>query len=417
MRGRVEGHADCVAGLRVDNVANCPDNPRTSSPRGDVTIDEPIIRRRMPELDAIRGTAILLVFWFHGFESLMPTGTGTPKWERAFLAVAKQGWMGVNLFFVLSGFLITAILLDSARLPTYYSRFYCRRALRILPVYYLLLVALISLVHVSFMPRHTSLAFAGLSFIYLSNVTPLFGVPMDYGPLWSLAVEEHFYILWPVAVRTLTTRKLTLLASSICAIEPLLRVYAVYRGGLWWGPYTWLSADGLALGGLLAIFSRSPRANRSALFKLSSLAAVGAVAALAISTLVPRSFAVGIRGTCVNYLAFALVGGTLWLGTGAYRKFANVRALSFFGYISYGLYLIHVIVLDLYDGIVGRYMPSLAVGNSFAKYCLRLIVAILFAGGVAYLSRTSYEEWFLNMKQKISSGEPSALLEKAKATS
>ena len=379
-------------------------DPRASAAHAKTAADPPIIRPRMPELDAIRGVAILLVFWFHGFESFK-SATRLPAWERAFLAGAKLGWIGVNLFFVLSGFLITGILLDSLRCENYYSRFYFRRALRILPAYYLLLVALVLLGHVSFMPRHTSLAFAGLSFVYLSNLTPLLGVPMDYGPLWSLAVEEHFYVAWPTAVRVLTRRKLIFLAMSICVLEPILRVYAVHRGGLWWGPYTWLSADGLALGALLALFGRSPRSNRGRILKLAALAALGATAALAISFVVPRSFAVGIRGTCVNYFAFSVVGTTLWLGTGAYRKFANLRALSFFGYISYGLYLIHVMALDFYDGLVGRFIPALSVGASFPKVCFRFVIAVLAAAGVAYLSRVSYEQWFLNMKEKVKRAE------------
>ena len=186
------------------------DDPRPSAAHANIATDQPLIRPRMPELDAIRGVAILLVFWFHGFESFAPAA-GLPIWERAFLTSGKLGWIGVNLFFVLSGFLITGILLDSARTSNYYSRFYYRRALRILPAYYLVLAMLIVLDHSSLMPRHTSLAFAGLSFVYLSNVTPLLGVPMQYGPLWSLAVEEHFYIAWPTAIRVLTRRKLIFL--------------------------------------------------------------------------------------------------------------------------------------------------------------------------------------------------------------
>ena len=100
--------------------------------------------------------------------------------------------------------------------------------------------------------HRVSLAFAGLSIIYLSNITPLLGVPRDYSPLWSLAVEEHFYLLWPAAVRTLKRSGLVAVAVAICICEPFLRAFAVARGGLWWGPYTWLSADGLALGSLLA---------------------------------------------------------------------------------------------------------------------------------------------------------------------
>jgi len=361
---------------------------------------QPIIRPVMPELDTTRGIAILLVFWFHGFEFFTPASTGVPLSERIFLAASQQGWAGVNLFFVLSGFLITGILLDSVHKPDYYSRFYFRRALRILPAYYLLLLILVAIGHISFMPRHTSVAFAALSFIYLSNVTPLLGVPMLYGPLWSLAVEEHFYILWPAAVRTLTIRMLTIVAASICVVEPFLRLYAVHRGGLWWGPYTWLSADGLALGGLLAVFGRSARASRTNLLKLVLWSAIGAIGAMAASTVVPRPVAIAIRGTCVNYFALATVGAILWLGTGAYHGLVNVRVLSFFGYISYGLYLIHVVCLDLYNGAAEQFMPTLSVGTSFAKCCLRLLICMGIATALAYLSRISWEEFFLRMKDR-----------------
>jgi peptidoglycan/LPS O-acetylase OafA/YrhL len=133
---------------------------------------------------------------------------------------------------VLSGFLITGILLDSVKQTNYYSRFYLRRALRILPAYYFVLLLLALLSHISFFPRQTSLAFVSLSLIYLSNITPLLGIPIQYGPLWSLAVEEHFYILWPTLVQQLTRRNLTIAATSICMIEPFVRLYTVHRGGL-----------------------------------------------------------------------------------------------------------------------------------------------------------------------------------------
>jgi len=109
---------------------------------------------------------------------------------------------------------------------------------------------------------------------------------------------------------------------------------------------------------------------------------------------------VGIRGTCVNYLAFAIVGAILWLGPGAHRCPVNFRLLSFFGYISYGLYLIHVLCLDLYNGAAQQFSPSLSVGTSFAKCCLRLLIALTVATAITYVSRVTYEEFFLRMKDK-----------------
>jgi peptidoglycan/LPS O-acetylase OafA/YrhL len=363
-------------------------------------VEQPIVRPVMPELDAVRGVAILLVFWFHGFMLFTPPSEAVPAWERAFLEGARQGGAGVNLFFVLSGFLITGILLDSVRRPDYYSRFYYRRALRILPAYYLLLLILAGLGWVTFVHRHNSWAFLGLSFIYLSNVTPLFGVPMQYGPLWSLAVEEHFYLLWPAAVRALTKRALIVTASLICLVEPFLRTYAFHRGGLWWGRYTWLEADGLALGALLAVWARSTYATRANLLKLSGLSATFAAAGLAASLMVPRAAGVGLRTTVVNYFALAVVSAVLWAGTGQYRALVNLRLLSFFGYISYGLYLMHMLSLNLYDDVARQVAPSLLVGTSFGKCCFRLLVALTLATGVAYLSRITYEEFFLRMKNK-----------------
>jgi len=211
---------------------------------------EPLLRPFMPELDTIRGIAVLGVMLLHAFY-WQYSGLSFGPWPRRFLAATQPGWMGVNLFFVLSGFLITGILLDSKNKPHYYRRFYTRRALRILPAYYSLLIVLIVL-------RTSSAAFVGLSFIYLANMTDFFGVVCDYGPLWSLAVEEHFYILWPTVAKNVTARGLALISAAIVVLTPVLRATSFalgHKSGLDW--YTWFVADGLALGSLLAIALRS----------------------------------------------------------------------------------------------------------------------------------------------------------------
>lgn len=356
-----------------------------------------IVRPVMPELDTIRGIAILLVIWFHGFRFFHPAPTA-PLLEKLFVAGSLRGGSGVNLFFVLSGFLITGILLDSVDKSDYYSRFYLRRALRILPAYYLLLLILFGLRYVSFAHRHCSLAFLGLCFIYLSNVTPLFGVPMQYGVLWSLAVEEHFYLIWPAAVRCLTKRAFIILSASICVIEPLLRIYAVHRGGRWWWSYTWLMADGLALGALLALFARSRLGTRSNLLKLLGLTAALAAAASALGLVAPRDLSIGLSSSAVNWFALAAVSAILWVGTGPYRNWVNLPLLSFYGFISYGLYLCHSLCIDLYDDLARRLAPSLLAEGSFARVCSRAGISLALATALAYLSRTTYEEFFLRMK-------------------
>jgi peptidoglycan/LPS O-acetylase OafA/YrhL len=362
--------------------------------------EDRILRPVMPELDTVRGIAILMVFIFHAFEDFTPTSPNVPAWERLFLSTVSIGWIGVNLFFVLSGFLITGILQDSANRPRYYSRFYFRRALRILPAYYLLIAILILVGRLGFVRHHTSWAFAGLSLIYLSNITPLLGVPRDYSPLWSLAVEEHFYLIWPATVRILTRRGLVIAAVLICVCEPIQRELAVARGGLWWGPYTWLSADGLALGSLLAVFARSTRGSRTNLLRLAGLSALVATAAVVVSVAVPRSIAISLRATCVNYGSLSFLAAALWLGTGAYRRLVNLRVLSFYGFISYGLYLIHALIISLYNDVTLRF-AFFHVGRSFGKCILRLLVVFIIATALAYVSRTTFEEFFLRMKNKL----------------
>src|SRR5277367_924348 len=344
--------------------------------------EDRILRPVMPELDTVRGIAILMVFLFHGFEDFIPSGSNVPAWERLFLSTMSLGWIGVNLFFVLSGFLITGILLDSVNRPRYYSHFYFRRALRILPPYYLLIAVLILLSRLSFVHQHTSWAFAGLSVIYLSNITPLLGVPRDYSPLWSLAVEEHFYLVWPAAVRILRRRGLVIAGALICACEPLLRAFAVARGGLWWGPYTWLSADGLALGALLAIFARSTRGSRTNILRIAGLSALVGSAAFVVSLAVPRCVEISLRATCVNYGSLSLLSATLWLGTGAHRRLVNLQILPFYGFISYGLYLIHVLIFNLYNDVAMKFM-FISVGHSLGRCFLRLLITLVIATAVA----------------------------------
>jgi peptidoglycan/LPS O-acetylase OafA/YrhL len=359
--------------------------------------ETPIVRPIMPELDSLRGIAVLMVCVYHGFEVLLPSSPAMPTSERAFLSIASLGWTGVNLFFALSGFLITGILIDSSFRPRYYARFYSRRAMRILPAYYLLIAVLLLVSHLGFVTHHTSWAFAGLSLVYLSNITPLLGVARDYQPLWSLAVEEHFYLVWPAAVKRLSRRGLATMAVAICVSQPFIRAFAIARGGLWWGPYTWVSADGLALGALLAIFARSRWSSRKNLLRFAIISTLVAIIGLIASIFTPRFLSIALRGTCVNYGAVSLLAFALWFGTGASQKFIGLRILSFYGFISYGLYLVHTLVLNMYSDLTMKFLPALVPGLNFKTCLLQVIVTIAIATGIAWISRTTFEKFFLEL--------------------
>jgi peptidoglycan/LPS O-acetylase OafA/YrhL len=364
-----------------------------------------LLRPRMPELDTIRGVAVLMVVFFHGFGFRYGVG-GLSGFPKLFVAATLPGWAGVNLFFVLSGFLITGILLDTRSKADYYRVFYFRRALRILPLYYAVLLLLAVLTRTGWVDRQASWAFLGLSFFYLSNVTELFGVPMQYGVLWSLAVEEHFYLLWPAAVRRLSRRQVIIAGAIICAVCPSLRALYFIRGYNPGTGYTWLVADGLATGAVLAALARGPWGTRIRMWRVTkilflvSLAIFGAGYPLGIfraSSLTGMT----LRETALNLLFAGTIALVLLVGTSRWKAMVNQPVLQFFGQISYGVYLIHMLVFDLEDRITSRLFPSLSpVNGHFGVMVLLFSIAASFTVMIAYLSRWYYEEPFLRLKRR-----------------
>src|SRR5271155_369737 len=242
----------------------------------DVTFaPDPLLRREMPELDTIRGIAVLAVVLCHGL--YWKVGLSHFSWpERVFLSGMWAGRFGVNLFFVLSGFLITGILVDSLGRADYYKRFYLRRALRIIPAY-LAIIVVLALFHLA------PFSFLILSLLYISNLTPLFGVAMAYPVLWSLAVEEHFYFIWPAIARN--TRQSTLIGVCVAVVivTPFLRLatyfLTMHNGFVSYvcNEYTWNCLDGLSCGAALALFLRQYQPSRKALLTLSGLLTAGSI--------------------------------------------------------------------------------------------------------------------------------------------
>jgi peptidoglycan/LPS O-acetylase OafA/YrhL len=345
----------------------------------------------MPELDSMRGIAILLVLFFHGIAP--PVNGGLSNTGKFIFAVSQYGWFGVNLFFVLSGFLITGILVDSRDRPGYFRRFYIRRALRILPAFYTTLVIL-------WIGRWVSWRFIVLSVLFLANTAPLFGVPLQYGPLWSLAVEEHFYMFWPAIIRRLSPIGLTLLLATIFGITPLLRAIDFVRTGSPPGLgslYTWFNLDGLALGALLAIWLRQPWFRRR---QLSRIALPLLVASTGFFVLVSkhRIAEAAFSNTACNLASAGLLACMLLAGTSRWSFLVDRPAIKFLGFISYGLYLIHVLAFRLAEILFSRPLLALSLtGNSTAAMLLRFLAGGSFAIAVAYLSRRSLEEKFLRV--------------------
>ncbi|MGB8012918.1 MAG: acyltransferase [Terriglobales bacterium] len=365
-----------------------------------------LVRASMPELDTIRGIAILLVLFFHGF-GLRYGLRGLSGFPKLLVAATLPGWMGVNLFFVLSGFLITGILLDSKSRPNYFRVFYIRRALRILPLYYGVLLLLAVLTRTGWVNRHASWAYLGLSAIYLSNVTELFGVPSQYTVLWSLAVEEHFYLLWPAAIRVLSRYQVVVAGAVICVVCPCLRAFYSIAGYNADARYTWLVADGLAAGAVLAALARGPWGTRAGMGRVTAI--LFATSLLMFGIGYPfgifqgsRFLGITLRETALNLFFAGTVASALLLGTSRWRAIVNRPVLQFFGEISYGVYLIHMLVFDFEDYLVGRFFPRLsAAGGHFGLMVLLFCIAACFTIAVAYFSRWYFEEPFLRMKRRF----------------
>jgi len=329
--------------------------------------------------------------------------SGVPK---LFVAATLTGWTGVNLFFVLSGFLITGIPLDKKNTNDYYRRFYYRRALRILPIYYFVLALLAVLPRLGLIDRQASWSYLGLCLIYLANVTELFGVPMQYGVLWTLAVEEHFYLFWPMLVRALSRRSAVIAGTTVVLLCPILRWTYYWLGYNVGQSYTWLYADGLALGAILVALVRGTLGSRPAMWRLTLVLGVASLCLFAGGAhfgifLASRGMGLVLRSTALNLFFAGGLTLTLLLGSRQWRAFATWKTLRFCGDISYGLYLIHMLVFDIVDHFTRILLPSMVAGSGhFGLMIVRFIVGAGMTTLIAYVSRWHFEEYFLKMKER-----------------
>lgn len=354
-----------------------------------------LLRKHMPELDVLRGVAILAVILDHG---LYWSGASAQSGSFAHLIIqaTSAGWLGVNLFFVLSGFLITGILLDTKFSPTYYRRFYLNRACRILPAYFAMLILLLIFHLQDFKTTVVALFF-------LANYNEALGIMVSYAVFWSLAVEEQFYLIWPTVVRNTSVKTLAVIGCVLCVVEPLLRGLTA-SGRIHLGDAhtaTYLIADNLAVGVLAAIFARSRYGS------LQNGIKVGLAAAFAGFVILLAGMPYGILhrnnlvGNSLQTVPWNLIfAGVLLLLLGLRSSFFRgpwMAPLRFFGYVSYGLYLVHLLAFNLYQWMVA-YVPNPAIRLRLQSPFIRLILEGGLAVLLAWLSRRFYEEPFLRRK-------------------
>jgi peptidoglycan/LPS O-acetylase OafA/YrhL len=288
----------------------------------------------------VRGIAIVMVLLLH-FRLAAAVGPLVLV-DHWVLRTVIAGWTGVDLFFVLSGFLITGILWDAktARGAGYFNNFYARRVLRIFPACYLLLFALIAVLpFIGLIDQATRDGLWSNSIwyaTYLSNFwLPIEGQPITevsyVGHLWSLAVEEQFYLVWPALVLILDRRSLIAVCAGFIIGAPLLRIALALgdANGLWGYMLTPARMDTLAVGGLIALLARSSVDLRALLRR--ALPAAGAAVAILVVLALTRNFLDPydkvVQG--VGFSALALLFGVVLLAAITARPGSLVqRALS-----------------------------------------------------------------------------------------
>lgn len=360
-----------------------------------ILMEELKFKGHIPGLDLLRGVAISLVVLYHGIDGRAPF-QGFTGITRDVVYLTTWGSSGVHLFFVLSGFLITGILLDGVSKGTSYLSFYRRRALRILPAYFLILVIL----------RLTNIVswnFVVAALLFIANMAKLVGAKTsEYGPLWSLAVEEQFYLIWPWVVRRLTLRSLSISIIGVCFV--LFTILVLVRSRFpsldlkykLWGNAPWLLAGALVSVGLRSGAIRRPN--------IRSWIAIVAGGAALLSPIVWYIDS-GHDSSCLTplyRLPFVLMFvAFLLLVISQNRDNASsndrglvFRAFSFLGYISYGLYLVHQLIFHAFDGVLSNTWLATSRDNI---WCVALVYIICFAVSIvlAYLSRRYFEAIFL----------------------
>lgn len=334
----------------------------------------PSTSRRIPELDGLRGVAIVSVIVGHFFAA---PGIGPFRYLDGFWV--RLGWSGVDLFFVISGFLIGGILLDHRDSPDCLPAFYIRRSLRILPVYYgwiILYVLFIlsdpSFIHrIGMMPLGPSAAsFSVLSqCLFFQNFTALPAHSIGtvwFSVTWSLAVEEQFYLISPWLVRGLSRRALTILLGLVVLFTPLLRLYVRthFVRGIWLA-YSLMPcrADTLAIGMLAALLWRSKWLRRPGGLSLAWYAAV-AVLFCGVAVIWrwypdPRDLLTQTIGYSWLALFFAAV---LLLALMRPREpvawILRSRVLRRVGVVSYCMYITHVAVLFFCNELILHRIPA-----------------------------------------------------------
>lgn len=353
-------------------------------------------RQYYPALDGLRGLAILLVVVYHNF---------------GFINIFFFGWLGVDLFFVLSGFLITDILLKTIHRKDYLKNFYIRRVLRIFPLYYLCLILFLLIIprlNAEFSIKYYTDNQVWL-WTYLQNWLYIFknpGQTNTLNHLWSLAVEEQFYLLWPLVMLVIKKPGHLLLFISLLLVAVLgLRLWAwtnQVADLAYFNLYTFTRIDGICIGCMVALLLRI---NKDFLKKYAAAIVVFFAILNFAFFFINRSYNFTFPYLALaGYTTFAMMFGLLINEavageTKLINLLFNIPILKFFGKISYGFYIFHWPVYLLLSPYLFPWVSKFV--NSASLQFTVSVIATLAAVVISWLSYQYFERYFLKLKDKF----------------
>ena len=363
-------------------------------------------------LDGVRGLAILMVMAVHFVGDAPANGT----LQRLAVKASSYGVLGVDLFFVLSGFLITGLLLEAKGQPRYFRNFYARRTLRIFPLYYGVLAVLFLVLPALVTPspllevarRHQGWLWTYTTNFYIA-LTSSWASLTYVSHFWSLAIEEHFYLVWPLVVFSFSRPVLERICVGVILAGLALRLLLVAGGmsELSVSVLTPCRIDTLVVGGLLAILIRreglgARLIDRAGSLLLALLGAVLAVSLFGVLTGLWLPVLHQLRGSLYALLFGALtlasLGGSS--GRGRFGRLFQGRVLGFFGKYSYGLYVYHgLFTWYLLEVQANERLDRWFGGHHWLTLVARVVLGVGVSLVVAVLSYELMEKKFLGLKR------------------
>ena len=339
--------------------------------------------KHITQLDGLRAFSVFGVIFYHlGY-----------SW-------ASMGWLGVSFFFVLSGFLITRILIKSKGKEHFFSNFYIRRSLRIFPLYYLYII-IVFLDCYYFDVKDTTNWFYYVFYLqnYVMAWNGFYYVPgQEMGHTWSLAVEEQFYLLWPLIVFFFNRKMIIILAVILSAASIYMRYYlAEYTDIVSFSPL-FSSMDTLLLGAILAVVSVNEKLFKQISISLFIVGVTWFVSVVYFDSLIygwHRNIEAANQGLYMSAsILFSGIIGCIVSGV-IKARFLNVLPLRYFGKISYGLYLWHPFAFQIIDS--AQYRGYMTWMHGDVTPVAKVALTIIFSA----VSFRYFEAPFLRLKDKF----------------